>query len=144
MKSKMLMGIVAVALMCVTLVGCIGGTPTPPVSKVEHVAELVVEDMTLDDVYDLMTTELKSTTVLYPAQSLELRLSGNWKVAGKEGGFEEGEEAPFQVLMLVPQVADKDYYIVFFEGENVIGNNWFDVVGAGFIEDLLTGKDLTQ
>jgi len=131
MKSKMLMGIVAVTLMCITLVGCIGGTPTPPVSKAEHVDAL-------------MTEELRGNTVLYPAQSLELRPNGNWKVAAKDGGFEEDEEPPFQVLMLVPETADRDYYIIFFEGENVIGNNWFAVTAAGFIEGLLTGEDLTQ
>ena len=144
MKSKMLMGIVAITLMCITLVGCIGGTPTPPVSKVEHVAELVVEDMTLDEVYGLMTADLKGTTVLYPAQNLELRPSGNWKFAGKEGGFAEDEEAPFQVLMIVPQTADDNYYVILFEGEDVIGSDWFASSAAGFIEDLLTGEDLTQ
>jgi len=144
MKSKMLMGIVAVTLMCITLIGCIGGTPTPPVSKAEHVDKLIVEDMTLDEVYALMTEELRGNTVLYPAQSLELRPNGNWKVAAKDGGFEEDEEPPFQVLMLVPETADRDYYIIFFEGENVIGNNWFAVTAAGFIEGLLTGEDLTQ
>ena len=139
MKRKKALSIVILLIMCLLLIGCIGGTPKPPVDTAGKAAKLVQQDMTLDQVYALLKTPLRYKTTLYPARNVEKSDTGNWKVSSKEGGFAEDEETPYQVLVFNPDKPGGDHYIVFFKGDSVIGSEWFSYSGAATVIRVLEG-----
>ena len=144
MKRKKALSIVILLIMCLSLIGCIGGTPKPPVDTAGKAAKLVQQGMSLDEVYALLKTPLRYKTTLYPAQNVEKDAAGNWKVSSKEGGFAEDEEAPYQVLIFQPDPGKQDYYMVFFKEGTVIGAEWFAYSGANVIIKVLEGTFIPQ
>ena len=139
MKHKTMLVTLVLLIACLSLVGC-GGTPVPPVDTATNLAKLIEKDMTLNQVYDLMSIELRGTTTLYPTQNIEQAAGGDWVFTSKEGGFAEDEEAPFHVLVFTPDPVGADYYIVFFENESVIGDDWFIYSSAVIIQSTLEGS----
>ena len=138
MQHKTMLVSLILLIMCLSLVGC-GGTPVPPVDTAKNIAKLIEKDMTLNQVDDLMSIKLRDTTTLYPARSIEQKADGNWVFTSKEGGFAEGEEVPFHVLVFTPDPVGADYYMVFFENESVIGTAWFTAPDAATIQSTLEG-----
>ena len=139
MKHKTMLVSLVLLIMGLSLVGC-GGTPVPPVDTAKNLEKLIEKDMTLNQVYDLMSIKLRDTTTLYPARSIEQKADGNWVFTSKEGGFAEDEEAPFHVLVFTPDPISADYYMVFFENESVIEEDWFIYSSAVIIKRTLEGS----
>jgi len=139
MKIKVLVGLLALLIVCLSLIGCKERIPVPPVDTAQDIAKLVEEGMTLDRVYELMSTRLKNATVLYRAQKLERRISGSWKVGSVEGGIPEDSDTPYNVLIFAPDTVDADCYMIFLENESVIGADWFSPAAANTIQSLLEG-----
>ena len=139
MKHKTMLVSLVLLIMCLLLVSC-GGTPLPPVDTAQDIAKLIEKDKTLDQVYDLMSIELKDTTTFYPAQNIEQKADGDWVFTSKGGGFAEGEEVPFHVLVFTPDPVGANYYVVFFENESVIGDDWFTYSSAAIIKKTLEGS----
>ena len=138
MTHKTMLVSLILLIMGLSLVGC-GGTPVPPVDTATNLAKLIEKDMTLNQVYDLMSIELRNTTTLYPAQNIEQKAGGDWAFTSKGGGFAEEEEVPFHVLVFTPDPVGTDYYMVFFENESVIGTAWFTAPDAAIIKKTLEG-----
>jgi len=126
------------------LSACSGGTPTPPVKKLTDLDKVIINKMSVEQVYSLMTSDLKATSVLYPAQRVEETSTDNWVVASKSGGFAEGEEAPYQVLLFTPAKAGTEYYLVFFKDDAVFGTAWFTAQYGKLVEKILKGESITQ
>ena len=139
MKRKKALSIVILLIMCLSLIGCIGGIPEPPVDTARKAAKLIQQGMTLEQVYDLLDTTLRDKTTLYPAQDVEKSDTGNWKVVSKEGGFAEGEETPYQILVFTPDKGSDKYYMVFFKDDVVIDSDWFSYSGAAVMIKALEG-----
>ena len=144
MKRKKALSIVILLIMCLSLIGCIGGIPEPPVDTARKAAKLIQQGMTLEQVYDLLDTTLRDKTTLYPAQDVEKSDTGNWKVVSKEGGFAKDEEAPYQVLVFNPDKPGGDYYMVFLKEDLVIDSAWFSYLGANVIIRVLEGTFIPQ
>ena len=144
MKHKKVLSIVILLIMCLLLIGCIGGTPKPPVDTAGKAAKLVQQGMSLDEVYALLKTPLRYKTTLYPARNVEKSDTGKWKVSSKEGGFAEDEEVPYQALIFQPDPSRQDYYMVFFEEGTVIGSEWFAYSGANVIIKVLEGTFIPE
>ena len=138
MTHKTMLVSLVLLITCLPLVGC-GGTPVPPVDTATNLAKLAEKDMTLNQVYDLMSDELKATITTYPALGIEQTADGGWEFTGKGGGLAEDEEAPFHVLVFTPDPVGADHYMVFFENESVIGDEWFSYSSASIIERTLVG-----
>ncbi len=138
MKHKMMLVSLALLIMGLSLGGC-GGTPVPPVDTAKNLAKLIEKEMTLNQVYDLMSIELRDTTTLYPARNIKQKADGNWVFTSKEGGFAEDEKATFHVLVFTPDPVGADYYMVFFENESVIEDDWFIYSSAVIIKKILEG-----
>jgi len=138
MTHKTMLVSLVLLIMGLSLVGC-EGTQVPPVDTAKNLAKLIENDMTLNQVYDLMSIELRDTTTSYPAQNIEQKADGNWAFTSKGGGFAEDEEAPFHVLVFTPDPVGADYYMVFFENESVIGTAWFTAPDAAIIQSTLEG-----
>ena len=139
MKRKKTPGIIILLIMCLSLISCTGGTPEPPVDTAEKAARLVQQDLSLEEVYDLLKTSLRYKTKLYPAQNVEKGATGNWRVVSKEAGHTEDEEAPYQALVFTPDPGSEYYYIVFFKKESVIGSDWFSYSRGAVMIKVLEG-----
>lgn len=144
MKEPVAIGIALVVLLSVVLTGCDGGTPTPPVKTLINLDKLVTINMTLDQVYALMTSALKSTSVLYQADLIQQTDKGNWKVSTKQGGYGAGEQGAYQALFFTPARAGDEYYVVFFKSDIVMAKAWFSPQGAVVIEAILKGQSLVK
>jgi hypothetical protein len=138
-KKLVLLGITIVTMLSMLLVGCQSGPPKPPVSKLLDLDELVTENMTLDQVYELLKPELKQTSTLYQATSLELSASGAWEVKSKPYGYAEGEIGDYQVLFFTPDKSSEDYYLIFFKDYMVIDKDWFVPKLAAVFKAILEG-----
>jgi len=103
------------------------------------VAKLVEVGMMLDDVYALMSTSLRETTILYPALGIEQQADETWQFQSQEGGLSEDTEAPYHVLIFIPSQSGDKHYMIFFEEDSVVGDTWFSHVNASVIEQLLGG-----
>ena len=139
--KKFLMPVFAAILAITLLIGCGGGTPKPPVSKLDDFDELVTNNMTLDQVYALMKPDLKQTSVLYQVENIELTAKGNWKIDSKEGGFAATETGAYQALWFTPVKAGDEYYMVAFKNNVVMGKAWFASQNAYYVEQLLKGEN---
>jgi hypothetical protein len=138
--KKLLMLVVAIVMMLSLFpVGCSGGTPKPPVSKLIDLDKLVTDNMTLDEVYVLLKPELKQTGTLYQAEIIE-NTAGGWKIDTKDGGYAEGEEGPYQALFFKPVKSGAQSYMVVFRAKAVVGKAWFSGTNAFYIEKYLKGE----
>ena len=146
MKRLMLMCMSVAVLLSLPLAGCAGSsrTPTPPVKTLIDLDKLVAVNMTVDQVYTLMTPDLKSTSVFYQAQNIELVASGNWKIVSKDGGYKADETGPYQALFFTPTKAGIQYYVVFFKDNIVMAKAWFTAQFGVVVEALLQGKSLVK
>jgi len=137
--KKLGLVLIAVAVLA-ALAGCGGGTPTPPVKTLINLDKLVTVNMTVSQVYALMTPALKATSILYQADSITQTAKGNWSVTTKQGGYGAGETGPYQALLFTPAKSGQDYYAVFFKADAVIAKSWFSPQGGVVIEAILQGK----
>ena len=144
MKKLVAFGVALVVLVSVSLAACTGGTPKAPVKTLVNLDKLVAVNMTLDQVYALIAPSLKLTSVLYQAETIELTDKGNWKVASKEGGYQAGEEGPYQALFFTPAKAGTEYYVVFFKDNIVMAKAWFSPQYGVVIEAMLKGQSLVK
>jgi len=140
---KTLLGGVALLLVMVTLLAGCSGTPRPPVGKLFDLDAVVTEGITVSQFEALMKPPLKTTGILYPAQEVAL-VEGGWKVVGKEGGFKPGETIPFRVYFFPPDRVGTQYYLVFFDGDSLIGKAWFESRFAIVVEQILRGEKLIK
>lgn len=138
MKMKGLMGLVVVSIMCLSLAGC-ESTPVPPVDTAEDLAQLVENDMTLAQVYALMSPELKDTRIEYRAIDIEQKADGNWGFTGQEGGIPEDTDVPCLAIVFEPDDIASEYYLIFLKNESVIGSGWFPYQSAVTIKKTLEG-----
>ena len=123
----------------VTLAAC-GCTPTPPVKTTTDLDKLITNGLTTQQVYAYMRPALKSTSVLYQADLVELTAKGNWHVVSKPGGYKADETGKFQVIFFQGGAA-KHSYAVFFQNDSAIGKAWFTPGNAATVEGILQGKN---
>lgn len=142
--KKVAIGAAVVVFLSLVLTGCTGGTPKPPVKTLTNLDKLVEINMTTDQVYALMTTALKSTSVLYQADVIQQTDKGNWKVSTKDGGYKTGEQGAYQALFFTPAKSGDQYYVVFFKSNIVMAKVWFSPQGGVIIEALLKGQSLVK
>ena len=145
MKRKAVPGLLILLILCLSLVGCIERTPVPPVDTATDVAKLVEEGYTLDQVYVLMSPQLKDTIILHRAQTIEQKkFSGAWEFGAVPAGVPEDSDVPYKVLIFPPDKAGADCYMIFFENESVIGSDWFTPTAADTINDLLKASLISE
>jgi hypothetical protein len=139
MKKLILLGIAIVTMLSILLGGCQSGPPKPPVGKLTDLDKLVTENMTLNQVHELLKPELKENSTLYQATGLEVTAAGAWKVTSEQYGYPEGEIGPYQVLFFTPDKSGEDYYLIFFKDYVVIGKDWFAPKLAAVFKSILQG-----
>jgi hypothetical protein len=139
MKFKVMIGVLVLMIACLSLAGCKERIPVPPVDTAKEVAKLVKEGMTVEQVYALMVPQYKNTTMMYPAQTVEKQLSGSWKIGSLEGGMAESSDAPYQILIFLPDKQGEDCFMIFFEENELVGSAWFAPNAADSIRNLLKG-----
>ena len=101
-------------------------------------------NMTLDQVYALMTPELKSSTIIYPAQNIIHQPDGKWKFEPKEGGSPGDMDAPYQVLVVYPSSSEQGYYMLFFKDKRLEDSARFDYETSMKIGELLWTTESTD
>lgn len=138
MKKKGLPGLLVVLIMCLSLAGC-AGIPVPPVDTAEDLAQLVENDMTLVQVYALMSPELKGAGLEYRAIDIVQKADDSWGFTGQEGGITEDTDAPCLAIIFEPEDIASEYYLIFFKNESVIGSGWFPYQSAVTIKRTLEG-----
>jgi hypothetical protein len=143
MKKKGLMGLFIVSIMCLSFAGC-EGTPVPPVDTAEDLAQLVENDMTLSQVYALMSPEFKETGIEYRAIEIEQKADDSWGFTGQEGGITEDTDAPYLAIVFEPEDIASEYYLIFLKNESVIGSGWFPYQSAVTIKRTLEGTLTTD
>jgi len=139
MKTKGLMGLLIVSILCLSLTGC-ESIPVPPVDTAEDLAQLVENDMTLSQVYALMSPELKDTRIEYKAIDIVQKADGSWGFTGQEGGITEDTDAPCLAIIFEPEDIASEYYLIFLKNESVIGSGWFPYQSAETIKKTLEGN----
>jgi len=139
MKSKILIGLLIIPIVCLSLIGCKERIPVPPVDTAKDISKLVEEGMTEDQVYGLMSAQLKTRANSYQAQTLQKQLSGSWKIGSVEGGLSEESDAPYQVIIFTPDAEGDDIFMIFFQDKTVIDSDWFAPTAADTIRNLLEG-----
>lgn len=141
---KRLLFVIVGILVSISIVftGC-GGTEQPPSSSgsfantPDELEVMIGGSMTLDQVYTLMTQELKNNSILYPAQDIYRQTDGKWHFTAKEGGSPGDRDAPFQVLVFIPSPIGDPHYMIFFDNKNVFHDAWFEYDAATSIQKLL-------
>lgn len=138
MKRRITVNLILIMAMCLILVGCTGsGPPTPPVDKEKDLEQLVEQDMTLEQVYALMTTDLKGMTALYPAMEIEQQVGGQWLFIPEQEEVSTTEDSSYHALIVPPAQSGDKYYLVFFKDGSVIGSDWFSSAHAAVIKQIL-------
>jgi len=102
------------------------------------------EGMTLNEVYALMTPELKNRAIIYPALNITQLSDGRWEFAAKEGSEPGDKDAPYQVLMVYSQPTAEGCYMLFFQNEILMEDAWFEFETAYDIEKLLWTTETTD
>ena len=138
-----------ILLLSLLLISACGETTTPQsVPQLADTAEdlelQVNNDMTLDQVYNIMTPELRNQSIIYPAQNIFRQSDGKWQFTAKEGGSPRDIDAPFQVLIFIPSPIGDAYYIIFFDNEKVFHHAWFEYDAATGIQKLLWTTETTD
>ena len=140
MKKKVLITIgIILAVVVIPIVLC--NSPTEPAEDSIRL-ELIVEDnMTLDEVYNLMVPELKNAALIYPALDITEIADGRWEFEAKANAEPGDTDAPYLVLVVFPQKPTYDdtegFYILFFKDEKLIDTARFDYETAWDIQDKL-------
>ena len=114
------------------------------VDTAEDLEHKISEGMTLDQVYTLMTQELKNNPILYPAQDIYRQADGKWHFTAKDGGSPGDRDAPFQVLVFIPSPIGDPHYMIFFDNEKVFHDTWFEYSAALSIQKLLWTTETTD
>ena len=144
--QRVLLAILMIGLLLMT--AC-GETTTPQsipqLAVTAEDLELQINNgMTLDQVYNAMTPELRNQSIIYPAQNIVHQPDGKWKFTAKEGGSPGDRNAPFQVLVFTPSPIGDPYYIIFFDNEKVFHDAWFEYADAIGIQKLLWTTETTD
>ena len=117
----------------------------PQLADTAEGLELQVNNgMTLDEVYNAMTSELRNQPIIYPAQNIVRQADGKWQFTAKEGGSPGDIDAPFQVLVFIPSPIGDPYYMIFFDNEKVFHHAWFEYDAATGIQKLLWTTETTD
>jgi hypothetical protein len=139
---KRLAGILMLIALIPVLISC-SGTPTLAKNSTE-LEWYVREGMTLDQVYALMTPELKAGSLIYPAQNIIHQPDGKWKFEPKEGGSPGDTDAPYQVLVISPTSAEEGFYMLFFKDKQLEDDARFDYETGIKIQKLLWTTESTD
>ena len=140
MKKKILIAIgIAIVIIIIPVILC--SSPTEPAEDSIHL-ELIVEDnMTLDEVYNLMVPELKNAALIYPALDIAEVADGRWEFEAKANAEPGDTDAPYLVLVVFPQEQAHDdtegFYMLFFKDEKLMDTARFDYDTAWAIQDKL-------
>lgn len=101
----------------------------------------VESDMTLNEVYDLMSHNLKNNTLIYPANDIYQSSNGKWVFIPKLGAAPGDTDALFQVLVTFPQDTswddDEGFYFLMFKERVLFDTARFEPSTAWDIQDLL-------
>jgi len=100
--------------------------------------------MTLNEVYALMTPELKNRAIIYPALDITLLSDGRWEFTPKEGSEPGDKDGPYQVLIVYSQSKVVGCYMLFFSNEKLMEDAWFEFEAAYDIEKLLWTTESTD
>ena len=141
--------LLTILLLPLLLISACGETTTsqsvPQLADTAEDLELQVNnDMTLDQVYNIMTPELRNQSIIYPAQNIVRQSDGKWQFTAKEGGSPGDTDAPFQVLIFIPSPIGDPYYMIFFDNEKVFHHAWFEYDAATGIQKLLWTTETTD
>jgi hypothetical protein len=124
MTRRVLITLAVLSLTVVLLTAC-GGTPTPPVKKIAHLEQLVGAGQSLEQVQALMTDELWEKATVYPLSMAELSENGNWQFKSKEDGTPGDTDAPFLVVIFLPEKTAGNSLAIIFENGAVVTTEWF-------------------
>jgi len=147
--SNAVKGALVLLVVSITIVAscamCLMGDSEPQLADSADELELRVNNgMTLDKVYDAMTSELREHATIYPAQNIVRQADGKWQFTAKEGGSPGDIDAPFQVLIFYPSPIGDPYYMIFFDNEKVFHHAWFEYDVATAIQKLLWTTETTD
>jgi len=143
MKKILALGLTIMLLLTSLLAACQSGTPKAPVSKQLDLDKLVTENMTLSQVNDLMSPALKSTYILYQAETITSSGTGDsksWSVKVPKEGYAAGETGEYQVMFFHPEKSRTEFYTIFFKNNVCIGKAWFSGSYGLLIEQTLKGE----
>ena len=120
-------------------------TPTPELANtLEDLELIIVNDLTLDQLYAAITPQLKNSSIIYPAQNIVRQSDGKWQFTAKEGGCPGDLDAQFQVIVFHPSPITEPYYIIFFNNQIIIHDAWFEYEAATSIQRLLWTTEVTD
>jgi len=137
MKKLAMFLVTILAISSLVLAGC--GTPKPPVKSAQDLDKLLQIGQTVQQVYALITSSLKSTSTLYQAHVAEQNSSGSWVISAKEGGYAASETDTYQVLFFHAAKSDGQSLVVFFKSNAEFNKTWLSATNAVLVESTLKG-----
>lgn len=147
MVKKLLPLFLLLSLISLFAVSCGDSTPSLAEDAID-LEQAVEEGMTLNEVYALMTPELKNRATIYPALNITQLPDGRWEFTPKEGSGPGDKDAPYQVLIIYSLIYSQDVaegrYMLFFKNESLMGDAWFEYEAALDIEKLLWTTETTD
>ena len=146
-RRIVLIGLILLASVMLICTSCGEKSSTETYQLVATAEDLELQinnGMTLDQVYNAMTPDLKNQSIIYPAQNIIRQPDGKWQFTAKEGGSPGDTDAPFQVLLFYPSPIVDPYYMIFFDNEEVFHDAWFEYEAATSIQKLLWTTESTD
>ena len=138
-KAAKLIGIIAGVIIVIVIIAALASPPTSvsPANSAEQLDTLVSNDMILQDVYDLMSSDLQNKATRFPALSIEEISEGNWHFIPKDNAEPGDTDAPYFVLGIPPEQYTDEFFMLFFYNNQLFDKAWFDYDGGWNIIDKL-------
>lgn len=135
MRKKILIGL-GIVLVVIIIAAVVGGGSDSATSA-NQLNAAVSDGMTLQDVYDLMSSDLQNKATRLPALKIEKISEGNWQFVPKDNAEPGDTDAPYLVLGIPPEQYSDDFLMLFFHDDELFDKAWFDYDGGWNIIDQL-------
>jgi hypothetical protein len=142
MKKKILtiVGIAIAVAIIIPIALCVGHTELANDST--HLDWAVRTNMDIEEVYNLMSPELKKQVMSLPAMAIEEKSEGRWEFAPKDNASPGDTNAPYIVLAVYPDSNEEGFLMLFFKNEKLMDRVWFDSdAGWDIIDKLWTAQE---
>ncbi len=139
MRYRALAGLVLLAMLGTMLAGCTDSAGTDAMLKLE--GELV-DGQSLSEVQALMSDELKARATVYPAEEMKKVASGDWVFTAKEDGAAGDTDAPFQVMLVAPELVSASTLAILFDDKILVESLWWSPTSVTLVKIALVGNIL--
>ena len=137
MRFRVLAGLVLLATVSTMLTGCADSGGTDAMLKLE---EGLADGQSLSEIQASMADELKARATVYPAKNMRKMASDNWVFTAMEDGAAGDTDAPFQVILIVPELASANSLAILFDDKTFVESVWYAPTSVSMLKKALLGN----